>query len=56
MWPMRRADKSAVLVAPNVKVRMEDQHSVTLLSLKTFLGEVLVSILVNNFLSLFYAF
>jgi len=34
-----RADNSAVLVMPNVKIRMETQHSISPLCLHDFLGE-----------------
>jgi len=34
-----RADNSAILVMPNVKVRMESQHSIFPLRLHNFLGE-----------------
>ena len=34
-----RADNSAVLVMPNVKVRRETQHSISPLGLHDFLGE-----------------
>jgi hypothetical protein len=37
--PTHRADNSAVQIAPNVKVRMEAQHSIPPLSLQDLLPE-----------------
>ena len=37
--PARIADSSAVLVVPNVKVRLEAQHSIARLSRHDLLGE-----------------
>ena len=37
--PVHSADNSAILVVPNVKVRMEAQHSIPLLSLHDLLQE-----------------
>jgi hypothetical protein len=39
MWTERGADNSAVLVAPNVKVKMEAQHSFPPLNLHDLLRE-----------------
>ena len=39
MRPARRADNSAVLVVPNVKVRMEARHSIPPLCLDDLLWE-----------------
>jgi hypothetical protein len=41
MRPARRADNSAVLVVPNVKVRMHAQLSIPPLSLHGLLGKTL---------------
>jgi hypothetical protein len=39
LWPVHGADGSAVLIVPNVKVRMEAKHSMPPLSLHDFLWE-----------------
>jgi hypothetical protein len=39
VWPVRRADNSAVLVVPNVKLRMKVRHSIPPLSLHDLLRE-----------------
>ena len=39
MRPLRRADKSAVIVVPNVKIRMQAQHSSPMFSHQNFLQE-----------------
>jgi hypothetical protein len=39
--PARRAKNYAVLVVPNVKVKMEDQHSIPLSVLMTCYGKFL---------------
>jgi hypothetical protein len=46
--PARKADNSAILVAPNVKVRMETQNSFLLLSVHVMLRESF-TILLNKF-------
>ena len=46
MRPERRADNSAVLAVPNVKVRMEAQHSVSDLSLHDVLRESFTLLLI----------
>ena len=40
MRPALKADNSAILVVPNVKVRMEAQHSLPHLSLHDLIGKV----------------
>jgi hypothetical protein len=39
--PARRDENTAVLVVPNVKVKMEAQHSIPLLVFMTFYGKFL---------------
>jgi hypothetical protein len=46
--PARRADNSAVIVVPNVKVKMEAQNSIPPLSLHDLLPEALPSPFTKN--------
>ena len=41
MWQVRRADNFAIIVVPNVEVRMEAKHFILLLCLHDLLGKAL---------------